>query len=456
MEESLTNQPKVETEKMFAAVDIGTTKIVALVGRLNGDKKIEILGIGETVSNGVVTGSVVSISQTAEDIKKAVKQAENEAGFFPKKVVVGVAGRHIRSTSMSINYHRDNMSEPVTEDELKDNLLDLAPKQVHYNPGESLVQVVLQNYVVDGMVMKDVVGYSNCTNIVANFHVILGETEKLSWLVKSIEAAGLETSVDLLYLEPIASSNAVLSEDERKAGVAMVDMGGGTTDVAIFYDNMLCTTEVVPFGGKCITQDIMAGCGVLEEQAEALKVEYGSAICEIPAKDRLKIIIGDGYAQKEVTSDFLAGIINARVMEIINGVQYTIAVSGYRDKISSVVVTGGASNLKYLINLLTLVLNKPSSIKTPANALLYRDNVVFNNPKYSTVAGLMYKSAEVWKADFEQKIAESLQEPVQELVQEPVGENVGHNDGSTNRLKSHLKSLFVGLKDKITSVSPEY
>lgn len=452
MEQSLTNQPMVEKEKMFAAVDIGTTKIVALVGYLNEDRKVTILGIGESASAGVAAGSVVSISQTAEDIKKAVQMAEKEAGFFPKKVVVGVAGRHIRSTSISVNHHRVDASAPITEEELQDNLISVAPNQVLRGAGEEIIHVVLQNYLVDGEVIKNPVGYANGSNLVANFHVILGETEKLQWLMKSVEMAGLETSVDLLCLEPIASSNAVLTDSERKSGVAMVDMGGGTTDIAIYYDNCLCTTEVVPFGGKCITKDIMAGCGVLEEQAEALKVEYGSAICEIPVKERLNIIIGDGYAQKEVSSEFLAGIINARIMEIINGVQYTLYVSGYSDKISSIVVTGGAANLKYLTNLLALVLRKPSSIKTPVTMLNYGDSVVFNNPKYSTVAGLMYKSAEVWKE--EQKKAKDIQDPVPTPESTPVSnETIGT---PKKGLKNHIKSFFGMLEEKITAVSPEY
>ena len=162
----------------------------------------------------------------------------------------------------------------------------------------------------------------------------------------------------------------------------------------------------------------------------ALKVEYGSAICELPAKDRLKIIIGDGYPQKEVSTEFLAGIINARIMEIINSVQYTIALSGYRDKISSIVVTGGASNLKYLTNLLALVLRKPSSIKTPVSTLIYGDNVVFNNPKYSTVAGLMYKSAEVWKTE---QIEKSNTNPAP--TQTTDGSDGGNVDESKNTPK---------------------
>lgn len=448
-------EKELEKQKMFAAIDIGTTKIVALVGYKNESGSIVVIGKGETPSEGMNAGTVVAAHQTTTAIKRAVAIAEKEAGFFPKKVVVGVAGRHIVSERTTVQRNRTDASAPITQKEL-DELFVAAQKQVMILPEEEIIHVIPQDYQIDGCYVKSPLdlpgGY-----VEANFHIVKGKTKSLDMIKSSVRGAGLETSEDMFYLEPLASSDAVLTDAERKRGVALIDMGGGTTDIAIYYDGILQTTEVVPFGGELITKDIMCGCEIMKEDAEALKLEWGSALQE--GIENVNVIIGNGCTQKTITSVSLAGIIQSRIIEIINSVQYTIYTSGYADKITSLVLTGGGANLKNLSQLLNYLLKKPSEIKTPISSIQYRENTLFNNPKYSTVVGLLQKSSKHWGIDYQQYLAElEAQKAATVVVEEPqlTEESVKSEPTTRKRFWGSIGGYVKGFMKEITNVDDEY
>ncbi len=263
----------MEQRNIAVGLDIGTTKIVAMIGAKNDYGKVEILGIGKSKSLGVHRGVVNNITQTIQSIQQAVQDAETSSGLKIKDVVVGIAGQHIRSLQHSDYITRSNSDEVIDEDDI-DRLCNQVHKLVML-PGEEIIHVLPQDFKVDGQAeIKEPIGMYG-GRLEANFHVVVGQVASIKNIGRCVKSSGLELSG--ITLEPLASANAVLSQEEKEAGVALIDIGGGTTDLAIFKDGIIRHTAVIPFGGNVITEDIKEGCSIIEKQAELLKIKFGSA-----------------------------------------------------------------------------------------------------------------------------------------------------------------------------------
>jgi len=263
----------MENKKIAVGLDIGTTKIVVMVGQKNEFDKVEILGIGKSKSLGVHRGVVNNITQTIQSIQQATLEANAKSGLTINEVVVGIAGQHIRSLQHSDYITRENADEVIDEQDIE-TLINQVYKLVML-PGEEIIHVLPQEYKVDGQAeIKEPIGMYG-GRLEANFHVVVGQVSSIRNIGRCIKSAGLE--MGNITLEPIASSDAVLSQEEKEAGVALIDIGGGTTDLAIFKDGIIRHTAVIPFGGNVITEDIKEGCSIIQKQAELLKVKFGSA-----------------------------------------------------------------------------------------------------------------------------------------------------------------------------------
>mgnify|MGYP005668019697 FL=1 len=259
--------------KFSVGLDIGTTKIVAMVGEKNQFNKIKVLGVGKSQSLGVHRGVVNNITQTIQSIKIAIDEAQSKSGIEIKDVAVGIAGQHIRSLQHSDYITRENPDEVINNDDI-DTLIDQVYKLVML-PGEEIIHVLPQDFKVDGQSeIKEPIGMYG-SRLEANFHIVVGQVSSIRNIGKCIKSSGLEMGD--ITLEPLASSDAVLSFEEKDAGVALIDIGGGTTDVAIFKDGIIKHTAVIPFGGNVITEDIKEGCSIIGNQAEQLKLKFGSA-----------------------------------------------------------------------------------------------------------------------------------------------------------------------------------
>ena len=259
--------------KISVGLDIGTTKIVAMSGVKNEYGKTQILGQGKSVSLGVHRGVVNNITQTIQSIQQAIQEAEQSSGEKISSVTVGIAGQHIRSLQ-----HSDYITRPNSELVIDEGDIERLINQVHklvMLPGEEIIHVLPQEFKVDGQAeIKEPIGMYG-GRLEANFHVVVGQVSSIRNIGRCIKSAGLD--LEGITLEPLASANAVLSSEEKEAGVALIDIGGGTTDLAIFRDGIIRHTAVVPFGGNVITEDIKEGCSIIEKQAELLKIKFGSA-----------------------------------------------------------------------------------------------------------------------------------------------------------------------------------
>jgi cell division protein FtsA len=376
--------------EIIVGLDIGTTKIAALVGRKNEHGKIEILGMGKAESVGVNRGIVTHITPTVDAISRAVAEAEAQSGVDIKVVNVGIAGQHIKSLQ-----HRGIRTRNSVEDEIGqhdiDALIDDMYKLVMM-PGEEIIHVLPQEYIVDNEHgVKDPIGMAGI-RLEANFHIISGHVAAARNIYKCVTKAGLEVAE--LTLEPLASSDAVLGDEEKEAGVVLVDIGGGTTDIAIFEDNIIRHTAVIAFGGNSITQDIKEGLTIIKKQAEQLKVKFGSALANESHDDIITIPGLKGRSPKEISVRNLAHIIQARMEEIIELVYYEIKNSGYEKKLSAgIVITGGGSQLKHICQLFEFMTGMDARIGYPTEHLAKGAEEV-TSPMYSTGVGLVIRGYE--------------------------------------------------------------
>lgn len=374
-------------DKLVVGLDIGTTKIVAIVGRMNEHQKLEILGMGKSVSEGVIRGMVMNINLTVEAIAKAVKEAENQAGVDIKVVNVGIAGQHIRSSM-----HRGSIMRASSDDEISPSDVERITNDMYKTVmpfGSEIIHVMPQLYTVDYQEsIKDPVGMSG-VRLEADFHVITAQTNAINNINKCIIKSGLE--IDELILEPIASSLSVLSDEEKEAGVVLVDIGGGTTDVAIFYDNIIRHTAVIPFGGNVITNDIQQGLSVMQKQAELLKTKFGRAIAAEANPNEVVSIPGlRNRPHKEISVKNLAHIIQARMEEIMEMVYAEIVNSGYEGKLAGgIVITGGGAQLQNVKQLFELVTGMDARIGYPNEHLGKGKVEAVKSPMFATAVGLV-------------------------------------------------------------------
>lgn len=380
----------MESSKYAVGLDIGTTKIVAMIGRENDYGKIEILGIGKSKSLGVHRGVVNNITQTIQSIKQAVLEAESVSGLKIKDCVVGIAGQHIRSL-----HHSDYITRPNSEEVISEKDLDQLIKQVYklvMLPGEEIIHVLPQEYKVDGQPeIKEPIGMYG-GRLEANFHVVVGQITSIRNIGRCVKNSGLDLAG--ITLEPLASANAVLSQEEKEAGVALIDIGGGTTDLAIFKDGIIRHTAVIPFGGNVITEDIKEGCSIIEKQAELLKVKFGSAWPGENKDNEIVSIPGlRGREPKEITLKNLSKIIHARVVEIIEQVYAEIKAYGHEEQkkklIAGIVLTGGGSQLKHLKQLVEYITGMDTRIGYPNEHLAGDSDAEVASPVYATAVGLV-------------------------------------------------------------------
>ncbi|MFC2107119.1 cell division protein FtsA [Bacteroidota bacterium] len=395
----------MKTSEIIVGLDIGTTKIAAIVGSKNEHGKIEILGHGKTESIGVKRGVVANIENTVNSIKIAVEQAEQKSGVNIQYVNVGIAGQHIKSLQHHGSIIRSNTDEEISKNDIEtlhNNMYNL-----NMNPGEEIIEVIPQEYIIDAeQGIKEPVGMLGNT-LEANFHIIIGQTAAAKNIYKCIRKAGLEV-VDLI-LEPIASAHACLSEEEKEAGVALVDIGGGTTDIAIFQDGIIRHTAVIPFGGDIITEDIKEGCTIIKKHAEELKVKFGSALASENRDEEIVAIPGlRGRPPKEITLKNLANIIEARMEEIIEHVYYEIKNSGYESKlIAGIVLTGGGAQLKHVSQLTEFTTGMDTRIGYPNEHLAKDVADELASPMYSTGIGLVIEGI----CRFEQDVEKNINKP---------------------------------------------
>ena len=386
----------MENHEYSVGLDIGTTKIVAIVGRRNTHGKIEVLGVGTAKSLGVHKGIVNNISQTIQSIKAAVAQAQSSSGVPIQKVTVGIAGKHIRSLQHSDYIMRENPDRFITDDDIE-NLKDQV-KQLVMLPGEEIIHVLPQEYKVDSQgEIQEPVGMHG-TRLEANFHVVVGQMGSIRNIARCVREAGLE--MEALTLEPLASSEAVLTKEEKEAGVAIVDIGGGTTDIAIFKDNIIRHTCVIPYGGGIITDDIKEGCSIIEKYAEKLKVNFGSAVPELEKDSNFVTIPGlHGRADKEISLKTLAQIVNARVEEILEMVNTELKAYGAFEQkkklIAGIVLTGGGSNLRHLRQLANYTTGFDSRIGVANEYVTNDKSQHLRGPEYATAIGLLMESLKI-------------------------------------------------------------
>lgn len=383
----------MEATNYSVGLDIGTTKIVAIIGRENEYGKIEVLGSGRSKSLGVHRGVVNNITQTIESIQMAVEQAELDSGQKIKSVVVGIAGQHIRSLQ-----HSDYITRPNAEEVINENDLDRLCNQVYklvMLPGEEIIHVLPQEYRVDGQTeIRQPIGMYG-GRLEANFHVVVGQVSSIKNIGRCIKSAGLD--LGSITLEPLASADAVLSQEEKEAGVALIDIGGGTTDLAIFKDGIIRHTAVIPFGGNVITEDIKEGCSIIEKQAELLKIKFGSAWPGENKDNEIVSIPGlRGREPKEITLKNLSKIIHARVVEIIEQVYVEIKNYGHEEQkkklIAGIVLTGGGSQLKHLKQLVEYITGMDTRIGYPNEHLAGDSDDEIASPLYATAVGLLMKA----------------------------------------------------------------
>jgi cell division protein FtsA len=437
----------MENDDISVGLDIGTTKIVAMIGRRNEYGKIELLGIGKAKSLGVHRGVVNNITQTIQSIQEAVDEAIAVSGIQINDAVVGIAGQHIRSLQ-----HSDYITRPNSEEVISEEDLEKLEKQVYklvMLPGEEIIHVLPQEFKVDGQgeITQPVGMYGG--RLEANFHVVVGQISSIRNVGRCIKSAGLNLAG--ITLEPLASAEAVLSAEEKEAGVALIDIGGGTTDLAIFKNGIIRHTAVIPFGGNVITEDIKEGCSIIEKQAELLKVKFGSAWPGDNKDNEIVSIPGlRGRDPKEITLKNLSKIINARVIEIIEQVFLEIKNYGHEESkkklIAGIVLTGGGAELKHIKQLVEYVTGMDTRIGYPNENLAGDSDESLSSPQYATAVGLLMnglnkiekaKKAKMAQQHFQEK--PKTEEAKEKIKIEPIIEQ---------EYKEPKKSIFEKWGDK--------
>lgn len=384
---------------LVLALDIGTTKVCALAGFRNEFGRIEITGIGKVKSEGVTKGVVSNIDKTVKAIKEAVSTAEINCGKKFSTVYVGIAGQHIKSLQHHGLLVRKDVNSEIDENDINRLIEDMY--KLVLPPGDKILHVIPQEFIVDNeQGIVDPIGMSG-VRLEANFHIITGQVTASRNIFKVVEKADLQVAD--LTLEPIASATSVLNDEEKEAGVALVDIGGGTTDVTIFKDGIIRHTAVIPFGGNVVTGDIQEGLSVMRDQAEKLKVKFGSALAEEIVDNRLIVIPGyRGKDVKEISEKNLARIIQARMEEILDFVAWEISRSGYQNKLlAGIVLTGGGSLLRDIDLLTELHTGMISRLGEPTEHLAHGYNGELTSPIYATGIGLLIHGIKQGKFDEE-------------------------------------------------------
>lgn len=375
--------------EIIAAIDIGTTKIVALAGRKTKDNRFEILAFGTTPSKGIRRGVVLNIDETVNSIRTAVKKAFDSSNIRINEVFVGIAGQHVLSQKNRCSLKINTPDGLIKQEHLGE--LEELMREMISDPGEEILAIIPQSYIVDKETgIENPCGMTGSV-LQGNYHIVSGQMQMVNNIKKCVTIAGLQ--VKALILEPLASGEAVLTAQEKSSGVAMVDIGGGTSDLAIYKNNKVIHTAVIPIGGNTITNDIKHGLALLDKQAEELKIHYGSAIEEKSHDDITISIEGlKGREEKEFRLSELTKTTSARMAEIIHAVMFQIESAGIRDKLSGgIVITGGGSLIKNLKQLAAYITRNDIRIAIPNSYVDGEFAAMVNKPQFSTAIGLLMK-----------------------------------------------------------------
>lgn len=374
--------------KIIVGLDIGTTKIACFIGQRAENGKLRILGHGRTESIGVSRGVVVHIMETANSIRKAVAEASHQANYQVEEVYVGIAGQHIKAMqttgSIMIPPEHTMITDEDVERLISEQSLMLLPQ------GEKIIHVFPQKFFIDNEPLDEDLSpvgvMGKCLS--AQFHIVTCNTDNLKYIQMSVAEAGLK--IKDVVLEPIASSYAVLSKLDRDAGVALVDIGGGTTDIAVFTQDIIRYTSVIPLAGNSISEDIRKGCSILKGQAESLKVKFGSCLPSLESADDIISIPGiRNQPPREISMKTLAGIIKARLNVILEQVAFEIgSLSMDGELLAGIVLTGGGARMNHIQELAELVTKTHSRIGTPDEHLVDADDELAH-PMYATAVGLV-------------------------------------------------------------------
>lgn len=377
---------------IIVGLDIGTTKIAAIAGRKNQYGKLEILGFGRADSSGVNHGMVLNIEECIDSINTAVINCiESNPNLDIKDVYVGIAGFHIKSLQTKGERVISNSDEEVRKEDVDALINDQLKTFIPNN--DKIIDIIPQDFTIDlhkGFSLDEIIGMTG-VRLGANFHIITGEKNAIRNIHRCVERANLFTKE--LVLQPLASAAAVMCADDLEAGVAIVDIGGGTTDLAIFHEGMLKHTVVIPIAGVDITNDIRQGLGVLRAQAEAMKTKFGVALAEEAQSNVFITIPGlKGQPQKEISIKNLAHIIQSRMEEILDYVVYHIKQLNLEDKLhGGIILTGGGSQLKHLVQLTEYKTGMPTRIGLPNEHLSKGHLQELMKPMYATCIGLVLR-----------------------------------------------------------------
>ncbi|MCZ2222755.1 MAG: cell division protein FtsA [Chitinophagales bacterium] len=413
---------------IIVGLDIGTTKIAVIAGRKNEHGKLEILGFGRANSNGVEHGRVLNIDQTIKAIQQALKSCfESNPQLEITEVYVGIAGQHIKSLQTRGDIVRHDPESEIQQSEV--DILIENQRKTFIPAGDQIIDVIPQEFYVDNIqnIKQPVVGY-NGVKVGANFHIITGDKNAIKNINRAVVKSGL--TIKDLVLQPLASASAVMSDIDLEAGVAILDIGGGTSDLAVFNENILRHTAVIPIGGENITNDIRQGLGVLKQQAEAMKVQFGSALADEAKANAYITIPGlKGMPAKEISVKNLAKIIQARMEDIFDFVTYHLKQVGLDGKQlnGGVILTGGGSQLKHLIQLTEYATGLNARVGLPIEHLAPNHIEELKKPMYATCIGLILKGYNDYEHKYKEfaenylkiEVPDSLKtEGAQEQVQE--------------------------------------
>jgi cell division protein FtsA len=389
-------------QPIIVGLDIGTTKIAVIAGRKNEWGKLEILGFGRANSSGVKHGQVLNIDETIKAIRQALENCyASNPNLEVKEVYVGIAGHHIKSLQTRGDIVRHDTDNEISQKEIDQLIAD--QYKTYIPAGDQIIDVIPQEYTVDNFQnIANPIGYGG-VKVGANFHIITGDKNAIRNIKRAVQKCDLDTKD--LVLQPLASSAAVMAQEDMEAGVAIVDIGGGTTDLAVFCEGILKHTAVIPFAGENITNDIKTGLGVLKTQAEQMKVQFGSALSnEAKANAYITIPGLRGMPAKEISVKNLANIIQARMSEIMDFVTYHLKQVGLDSKAlnGGIILTGGGSQLKHLIQLTEYVTGLNARIGLPTEHLASGHIEELAKPTYSTCLGLILKGYDDYEHNHKQ------------------------------------------------------
>ncbi len=377
-------------ERIVVGLDVGTTKVVALVGNVS-DGMIEIIGMGRADSHGLEKGVVVDIGRTVDSIRKAIEEAENMADVKVDSVYVGIAGKHITSINNSGTVSINRPDRIITEDDVR-RVVETA-QAIQIPPESEMIHVIPRQYIVDGQDgITDPVGMTG-TRLEVDVHIVTGAITAVHNLVRCVESLGIR--IRQIVLEPLASSMAVLSSAEKELGVILMDIGGGTTDISVFRGGDIWFSKVIPIAGEHITNDITVGLQTPIEEAELVKKQHGTALVDsVSEDDKIEVATIGGDEKKLVSRKKLAKIIEPRVEELLDLAMQEVEDAGYRDLVpAGLVLTGGTSLLTGLAEFASQRYDIPVRRgKMPQGIHGLRD--IVESPIYATSIGLLRYAVE--------------------------------------------------------------